>query len=300
MKSTAEQISTVNKWFYKIDKTIYYRNYKDKSYPVPNADYATFEVMSYVLARDCRFIYAISSMVEGLQIFDEADMDNVIFFPEEIGGSYFADNENLYHYNGHFIEYCNTLALWEQEKLIKNHLVTAFPTRKAWWNRDIDFHKTLTPLSLNFYKDNDSIFYHFYDDKDFYDYPTYQTKLYQFNTEGCWLALRDVDINTFQVLNNIYAKDNNSVFFYSRSIKADPASFEVIDKLFAKDINGIWYNGRLVKVIEDPASFEITTPNERRCDGHLAKDKMARYSSTGKEARITYKGYARVLKKLKK
>lgn len=231
-------------------------------------------------------------------------MPNVVFISEFSSAEfdrYFADNQNLYHYNGHFIEYLNTMNVWTKEEKIVQFLQQKYPDKKAWWNYTLEFYNQLVPISTNHYRNNDTIFYFFKDDKDLYDYPTYNTKVSGFNYEheGCFLCIKDADIETFEVLNEIYSKDKNYVYFHSIRIKADPDTFKIIDQLFAKDMTGIWYNGRLAKIILDPPSFEVITKKGRRCDGHLAKDKFTKYSSEGKTSRITYKGYATILKKLK-
>ena len=298
MKGKIELISKLNKWFLKDENTIYYLN-RDKPTPIPNVDYQTFKVFSFSLAGDYNSVYAISTQKEGLQIFEDADMENIIFIPENIGENYFVDNQNLYRYNGHFIEYCNVIYLSEHEIQIKQYLMQNYSDRVAWWNYDLDFYENLESISANHFRSANKIFYYFWDDKDLYDYPTYQTKVSGFNFEhdGCFICIREADVDSFQVLNEIYSKDKYNVYFHSRKIKADADTFKIIDQLFAKDKNGIWYNGRRANVVKEPDSFEIITKNQRRCDGHMAQDNLSKYSS--KNSRISQKGYALVLKKIK-
>ena len=298
MPDSLQMLSNQNRYFLKDQTHIYYLNKSNKPAKVPGADYASFEVVSHCLAKDAHAVYALSGSGEGLQIFAAADMDNLFFLPATISGDYFADLQNLYHYNGHFIEYCNVIDMTQETEPIKRYLAQNHGDKAAWWNCAEGFYRRLQPLSAHHYQSENRIFYYFKDDKDVYDYPVYNTKVsgFNFDHDGCFIALRDVDVATFQVLNEIYAKDKNSVYFYARKIAADAATFAVIDRLFAKDGHGIWFNGRLADVA-DVDTFEVLTKNERRCEAHRARDNRAEYVS--KNARIRRQGYAHILKKVK-
>ena len=296
MTTQLQLVSDKNRDFFKDQTHIYYLNKNNKPVELPGADYASFEVVSYYLAKDSRAVYALGSMAEGLQIFEEADMGNLFFLPETICGDYFADLQNLYCYNGHFIEYCNVIEMTEKTGQIRQYLRRHHGSEAAWWNQDADFYRRLQAISSRHYQIEKRIFYYFQDDNDVYDYPVYNTKVSGFNWEhdGCFLEIRDVDPATFQVLNEIYAKDKNNVYFHSRKIDADTQTFALIDHLFAKDCHGIWFNGRLSDVA-DAAGFEVLTHNERRCEEHRARDSKNEYVS--KNSRIRQRGYAHILKK---
>ncbi|MGN0003431.1 MAG: DKNYY domain-containing protein, partial [Sphingobacterium composti] len=176
--------------------------------------------------------------------------------------------------------------------------IYTFPKADAWWNFDTDFDSKLIPLSTHHYTNKKDVFYHFLDDGNFYDYPTISSHVSRGNKIGgnCFLRLNNVDYESFKVLNYIYAKDKDQVFFFSQKIEADADSFEVIDQLFAKDKNGIWYNGRIAK-IESPSTFEIIYTSERN-ETHYAKDQYNDYASS--TAKIDqYSGYAELLLVLK-
>ena len=99
--------------FWTDGKDIFYR-YGKKERSIPNVDLESFKIESRYLASDKNRIYAIGYSRAGLQIFEEADRENIIFIPQEFNKNYsinfFADNQNLYAFdvgwNG-FIQYKN-------------------------------------------------------------------------------------------------------------------------------------------------------------------------------------------------
>lgn len=268
---------------------VFYQNYGIKSPKnIPEADAETFQVHSYYLASDKNRVYAQSSMREGLQIFFPEDRESVVFFPEEISASAFADKYNLYHYNAHFIEYDN-IADSRNAKLLK-WLQSHHPNESAWWNNSKAFYNNLQRITHHFFTNCNGIYYKFNAQQN-YDYP-----IYRYSDNDFYLQLKNADVSTFKPLNAIYSKDANTVYFYSRIIAADPKTFEVIDNLFAKDKHGIWYNGRQV-TINDRETFKIINSSEKS-NFHFAKNKHHVYASS--DAKIDkFSGYANLLSPLK-
>lgn len=281
-----------SKEFYTNGETIYYQHNNQKMRPVPNADTETFQVHSYYLASDTNQVYALSTMREGLQIFTPEDRESVIFFPEETSASAFADNYNLYDYNGHFIQYCNIAEETNHKVRIVKWLKKHYPKRNAWWNNSAIFYKKLKPVKHNILTDGNSLFYGF-KAKQKYDYPIYE---YPYN--DYFLQLKDADTNSFEALNSIYSKDKNYVYFYSRKITADFATFQVINNLFAKDKNGIWHNGRFVETVDAP-TFQILTKDKGESEFHFAGDANTLYSTQGPMKISKHEGYAMLLCPLK-
>lgn len=281
-----------NKQFLTDGKTIFYQNYGMKTpKSIPDVDVGSFEIKSNGLACDKNRIYAISTMGEGLQVFEPVDRNSVVF----IIFSYFADRYNLYYYNGHFVEFCHL----NSDAKIKNTLQNKYPKENAWWNDKDTLYKNLESVNYNIYINGNRFFYHFKKSKQLYDYPTYRTEVSAFNhssLESCFLELPNVEKETFEVLNNVYSKDSKQVYFYSRPIGADAQTFKVLDGLFAKDKRGIWYNGRLapIKHIE---SFEIISKEIKNKEFHFCKDQSSVYSNTS--SKIRFGGYASLLTELK-
>ncbi len=293
----------ISKDFWSDGKAIYYRNGK-KECAIPNVDTASFKIESRYLASDKNRIYAIGNSRAGLQIFEEADRENIIFIPQEFDNNFstdfFVDNQNLYAFdagwNG-FIQYQNIFLNSD----IKHWLRENYPKKEAWWNRDISFYKKLKKVRNNLYSNGKKGFYYFdYKYATPYDYPTYEPNISDKNNnnDSCFLELRDVDVESVESLNTFYTKDSKHIYFCSRIISADIRTFDVIENLFAKDKEGIWFNGRLCKEIKDIASFEVFPLHKYNTDFHYAKDKYNVYSGHS-ATRIEYKGYATVLKKLK-
>lgn len=281
-----------NEQFSTDGNTIFYQNHGMKTpKPIPEVDGDSFKTKSNVLACDENKVYAISTMAEGLQIFEPIDRDSVIF----ITSRYFADRYNLYYYNGHFVEFCHL----NSDSKIKNALLKKNPDANAWWNYKEKLYKDLKLVKYNIYSNGDIFFYHFKESKQLYDYPTYRTEISAFNhssLESCFLELPDVEKETFKILNEIYSKDSKRVYFYSRPINADIQTFKVLNRLFAKDKNGIWYNGRLAQ-IKHIGSFEIITKDIENKEFHFCKDQFNVYTNT--TSKIKFGGYASLLKELK-
>ena len=274
--------------FFTDGKTIYYQNYGMKTpKPIPGVDKESFKIESNRFASDKNKIYAISTMREGLQIFKPTDRESIIFINDT---KYFADRYNLYYYNLHFIEYCSPEDYNSENKkwLKKNYKI-----EDAWWNLDSSFFKKNHLVENNIYINKNRIFY-FYPEDNGYDVPIHSYGLK--HNGNCYIELKDVNVKNFKVLNTFYSKDNESVYFLSRKINADPNTFIVLQHLFAKDISGIWYNGRLCNEIQDSATFKIIT-EDKGSAVHFTKDKYNVYLSQCSVSK--YKGYASLLKKIK-
>lgn len=286
------EIFKENKQFSTDGKTIFYQNYGMKTpKPIPEVDAKSFEVKSNVLAYDKNKIYAISTMGEGLQIFEPVDRDSLVF----INSRYFADKYNLYYYNVHFVEFCHL----NLDSKIKNALQKKYSNVDAWWNYTDQLYKKLRHFKHNIYNHKDKFYYYFKERKILYDYPTYSTAVSAFNyptLESCFLELPNIEKKTFEVLNKVYSKDSKQIYFYSRPINADVQTFNVLNNLFAKDKDGIWYNGRLVNV-KHIASFEVISKDIENEEFHFSKDQFNVYSNI--TTKIKFGGYAKSLRALK-
>lgn len=281
----------INDNFWTDGESIFYQNYgMKKPNTIPEADVDTFQAHSYFLASDKNRVYAQSSMGEGLQIFTPEDSNSIVFFPEEISASAFADDDNLYHYNAHFIHYGNITDKTQNYIDIVKWLKANYPNRNAWWNNSDTFYQTLKLVKHNIYSDGKHFYHQFKADRN-YDYP-----IYQICDDDYFLRLKNTDENSFEVLNAIYSKDANKVYFYSRKIPADAATFQVIDELFAQDKNGIWYNGRIAK-IEYLNTFEVIKSSKKN-EFHYAKDQFNVYANATIKI-DKFSGYADLLLPLK-
>jgi hypothetical protein len=76
---------------------------------------------------------------------------------------------------------------------------------------------------------------------------------YKYNYD--YSLIENVDIETFQILDNFYAKDKNFVYFKEKNMEEiDPESFEIICCGYSKDKNSIYYNATKLSGI-DSESF---------------------------------------------
>ena len=279
-----------NEQFSSDGNTIFYQSYgMNFPKPIPEVDVDSFETKSNVLACDKNKVYAISTMGEGLQIFEPVDRDSVVF----ITSRYFADRYNLYYYNEHFVEFCHL----NSDSKIKQALQKNNPDTNAWWNYNDKLYKNLKLFKYNIYTTEDKFFYYFKENQLGYNEPTFSYKISRWKDSlgDCFLELPKVEKETFEVLNNVYSKDSKQVYFYSRPISADTQTFKILDSLFAKDKNGIWYNGRLAK-IKHLESFEIITNDIESREFHFCKDQFNVYSNI--TSKIRFGGYTSLLTEL--
>lgn len=323
MKTTFLEI--IDKDYSKDKNTVYC-----KGVAIPNSDSKTFQVAkntSY-FAFDKNQVYALSSSKEGLQIFSDIDTGSLVFF-DEIDS--FTDRFRMYHYNRHFIEYISNanedefnrfltnklffkwengdlvdIGLTNEEKTriieregsIKRHLAYYYPNADAWWNWNESYYQSLKKLSSTYYTDGKRVFYFF--DKNrvdnnelIYYYPFYFGLKYDCSY---YSAIINVDVASFEVLNEYYARDKYAVYHICRKIEADIDSFEVISKHFGKDKNNIWFNGYPSKDKVDVNSFKIIKERELET---IARDNDT-FFTTKYNTRIgKYEGYSTLLVQLK-
>ena len=57
----------------------------------------------------------------------------------------------------------------------------------------------------------------------------------------------EVDAETFEVLNSVYAKDTNKVFYTYQILTANPTTFVTLSNEFAKDDKQVFYKGKLLE-----------------------------------------------------
>lgn len=274
---------------------------------IPNSDPDTFNIPldSIYFAYDKNQLYALSSSAEGLQIWTDVDIESLEFFAPEIkyqgkkgedlflqSGTYFTDKNHLFKFNWHFIEYVNPQGYPQ----LQAELQERKPNSDAWWNWSDEYYKSLKHISKNIYSDGSKIFFYF-ETGQYFDYP------FSFGLGeliSYFSVIPGVEIDTLQILEGNYLKDQNKVYHLTRKITADTSTFEVIQEDFAKDKNGVWYNGYYCKEDIDLASFEIIRLEAGVYKYYFAKDEKAVYS-TQRSTRIgKYKGYSDLLVKLKK
>lgn len=106
---------------------------------------------------------------------------------------------------------------------------------------------------------------------------------------GCGSLLENADPDTFQVFEDSYAKDKDTVWWNGYEIEgADASSFQALGENYAKDSNHVYYSEterRTTQHIEeaDPATFQLVEKYAERESGskyHYAKDKNNVYWSS--------------------
>jgi len=279
---------------------------------IPNADPNTFQVLedSPSFAKDKNKCYAMSGSGEGLIIIDDAD-------PETFGGcswnSYAVDKDYLYYYNYHYVELANdskfqvniNSANLSEDFHIENtfernkaFLLEKYPNIKGWWHPEYEHSFSIPYLSKELYTqeelknklpfyhiENQSIYHCKYDD---YGYMSTEdtSRSPKVRILVVPTLLRNVDHKSFEILNEYYAKDKNTVFYMHRKVlDIDVNSVQAVSGKFIKDKKNYFYNGYKIEGI-DYVSFEPIKLDV----WDYAKDDLRFYGTKNK--RISkFKGY---------
>ena len=282
-----------------------------------NSDPNSFTIVaeySY-FAYDKNQVYALSSSAEGIQIWDDIDIETLIFIKNT---DYFTDKNHLYYFNFYFIEYKNHFmddlvenlmveffykfengehiptGISENEKseiikregTIKLFLQHYHPKNDAWWNNDEAFYEKLIFLENHIYHFQNKVY--FLVDTTF-GYPFYNVE----RNSNYFTIIPNADFDSFKSLDKYYSKDKNQVFHVARKLKnINPVSFVSLGSNFAKTNSQIFYNGYIC-IDADVNSFEIINEN-------FAKDKTNLFAVVPSARISKYKGYASLLQKLEK
>lgn len=85
----------------------------------------------------------------------------------------------------------------------------------------------------------------------------------------------NVDIATFEILDEFYSKDKNNVYFYGRIVKnANPLTFKTLGFAYGKDDSEV-YNWGIKLVLENVDSVDVETFEVLSV--HFSKDKSNAY-----------------------
>jgi len=89
------------------------------------------------------------------------------------------------------------------------------------------------------------------------------------------IKVKNVDLNTFKILNDRYAKDDKSVYFSGNKSyeDVDSKTFEVLPNYYSKDKNNVYYENKKLKGIDVKTFKKIN----RLVDNFLIEDKNGFY-----------------------
>ena len=136
-----------------------------------------------------------------------------------------------------------------------------------------------------------------------YDPQTYEVinQLYSKDKNNIYYSDRKiigVDLPTFQRIDEyIYSKDKNNIYFRGKKISgADKDTFEKIDEYnYSKDKNNIYYNGKKIEGV-DKNTFELTYDFKSVVNGYYSKDKNNVYYGNKKLKGIDVKTFKKINK----
>ena len=134
-----------------------------------------------------------------------------------------------------------------------------------------------------------------------YDPQTYEVinQLYSKDKNNIYYSDRKiigVDLPTFQRIDeHIYSKDKNNIYFRGKKISgADKDTFEKIDEYnYSKDKNNIYYNDKKIEGV-DKNTFELTYDFGSVVNGYYSKDKNNVYYENKKLKGIDVKTFKKI------
>ena len=134
-----------------------------------------------------------------------------------------------------------------------------------------------------------------------YDPQTYEVinQLYSKDKNNIYYSDRKiigVDLPTFQRIDEyIYSKDKNNIYFRGKKISgADKNTFEKIDEYnYSKDKNNIYYNDKKIEGV-DKNTFELTYDFGSVVNGYYSKDKNNVYYENKKLKGIDVKTFKKI------
>lgn len=96
--------------------------------------------------------------------------------------------------------------------------------------------------------------------------------------------IEGADSESFNCLQNVYAKDKNYVYYQGKRISSDPLSFQLVgsNEYFAKDKNNVYWNGKIIEGA-DPNTFHQALDLDEF--GGVYADKSYSYDSAGKRTK---------------
>jgi hypothetical protein len=104
--------------------------------------------------------------------------------------------------------------------------------------------------------------FHFTDGKELF-YISENKQQIRYTIEELF-RISDVDIKTYKILDRIFSKDKNNVYYEdSKIIGADSATFEKIDNTYSKDKDSVFYQKYLIKEANNK-TFKILKENFSR------------------------------------
>ena len=121
--------------------------------------------------------------------------------------------------------------------------------------------------------------------------------IYSMDGDNDKLVLENLpyDPQTYEVINQLYSKDKNNIYFRGKKISgADKDTFEKIDKYnYSKDKNNIYYNDKKIEGV-DKNTFELTYDFGSVVNEYYSKDKNNVYYENKKLKGIDVKTFKKI------
>lgn len=228
-----------------------------------NIDIKTFKVLKNGYSRDKNNIYYYGRKVEGI------DINDYEILGSEADTGYIKDKNNIF-YNERKIENADipTFEILEYNHSKDKNAVYYYGEKiegadpktfkhfpPYYWIDKNDVYSggkklNVNPKTFSIFEKNNN---YGKDDRNIYYISSVAEE------EG--KILKDADVKTFVILNNLYSKDSKNVYLdYNQYVEklegTDAKTFILLNEKYAKDKNAVYYNGQKIENA-NPKSFEI-------------------------------------------
>lgn len=204
-------------------KNVYYREHK-----ISGANPETFEILDDSYSKDRKNVYFMYDILKG------ADPKSFRRIPET---DFYRDKNNIFYSS----EKVGSIKGENVERINQNLIKNDGSLFMTFWKYDKFKNKKIEIITRN----NSSLSYYIKDGKNIY----YLARWMEEDLDGKLLKLKEIDYDTFDFIDKDffgYIKDKNGIYYVSRGgankIAADRDTFKIINAIFSKDKNNVFYD----------------------------------------------------------
>ena len=204
-------------------KNVYYREHK-----ISGANSETFEILDDSYSKDRKNVYFMYDILKG------ADPKSFRRIPET---DFYRDKNNIFYSS----EKVGSIKGENIKRINQNLIKNDGSLFMTFWKYDKFKNKKIEIITRN----DSSLSYYIKDGKNIY----YLARSMEKEVDGKLLKLKEIDYATFDFIDkefSTYIKDKNGIYYVSRGgankINADRDTFKIINVIFSKDKNNVFYD----------------------------------------------------------
>ena len=195
---------------------------------IENTDLKTFKILEGFYSKDRKNVYLMYDALKG------ADPKSFRRIPET---DFYRDEKNIFYIG----EKVGSIKGENIERINQNLIKNDGSLFMAFWKYDKFKNKKIEIITRN----DSSLSYYIKDGKNIY----YLARSTEEEVDGKLLKLKEIDYATFDFIDkefSTYIKDKNGIYYISRGgankINADRDTFKIINVIFSKDKNNVFYD----------------------------------------------------------